>query len=70
MLFFPFFSLESVTVIVYLHHNNHTMKEMITTLKEAYTENPKEFILNALGLVCLFAVFYGVLWLGSAIGLQ
>ena len=46
------------------------MKQMITTLKEAYTENPKEFILNALGLVCLFAVFYGVLWLGSTIGLQ
>jgi hypothetical protein len=46
------------------------MQEMITTLTAAYKENPKEFILNSLGIICLFAVFYGVLWLGSAIGLQ
>jgi hypothetical protein len=46
------------------------MKEMITTLTAAYRENPKEFILNVLGLITLFAAFYGVLWLGSAIGLN
>jgi hypothetical protein len=46
------------------------MKEMITTLTAAYKQNPKEFIMNVLTVITLFAVFYGVLWLGSAIGLQ
>lgn len=65
-----FFSLGSDEVIVYLHHNNHTMKEIITELTAAAKANPLEFIGMVLTITGIFAAFYMVLWIGSAIGLQ
>ena len=62
--------MESDEVIVYLHHNNHTMKEMITELTAAFKANPLEIIGMALTITGLFAAFYAIIWIGSAIGLQ
>jgi hypothetical protein len=36
----------------------NNMKEMISTLKEAYKHNPKEFVLSAVLLTSISAIFY------------
>jgi hypothetical protein len=65
-----FFSLVSERYRLDLLYNNHTMKEIITELKEAVKENPLEFAKMVLTIVCTFAAFYAIIWIGSAIGLQ
>ena len=66
----PFFSLGSEVNIVDLHYNNHTMKEVITELTTAAKANPLEFTGMVLTVTGIFAAFYMVLCIGSAIGLQ
>lgn len=46
------------------------MKEMITELTAAAKANPLEFIGMVLTITGIFAAFYVILWIGSAIGLQ
>ena len=46
------------------------MKEMITELTAAFKANPLETIGMALTITGLFAAFYAIIWIGSAIGLQ
>ncbi len=62
--------MDSEVNMVYLHHNNRTMKEMITELTAAFKANPLEIIGMALTITGLFAAFYAIIWIGSAIGLQ
>ena len=47
MLFFSFFSLDSDTVIVYLHHNNQQMTEDIFGIDALTTELKAKEILSA-----------------------
>lgn len=65
-----FFSLVSEEYGLDLHYNNHTMKEIITELKEVAKENPLEFAKMVLTIIGTFAAFYAIIWIGSAIGLQ
>jgi hypothetical protein len=65
-----FFSLGSEVNIVDLHYNNHTMKEIITELTAAAKANPLEFTKMVLTITGIFAFFYAIIWIGSAIGLQ
>ena len=46
------------------------MKEMITELTAAAKANPLEFAGMVLTITGIFAAFYAMLWIGSAIGLQ
>jgi hypothetical protein len=46
------------------------MKEIITELTAAAKANPLEFTGMVLTVTGIFAAFYMVLWIGSAIGLQ
>ncbi len=42
------------------------MKEIIN----AFKANPKEAVIAVVTVSLMFAAFYGVIWVGSAIGLQ
>ena len=41
------------------------MKEMFTTLKEAFKENPSEFIKSILLLAAISVMFYVAIWIGG-----
>ena len=43
------------------------MKEMITTLKQAYAENPKDFICTAAIAVVGFGILFVVLTFGAVL---
>ncbi len=46
------------------------MKEIITELTAAAKANPLEFTKMVLTITGIFAFFYAIIWIGSAIGLQ
>ena len=57
-----------------IHYYNYLklkiMKEMFTTLAQAWKEDKKEFITSVLFLVFLFGFLYCSLWFAHIIGLK
>ena len=41
------------------------MKEMFTTLKEAFKENPSDFIKSIILLAVMSVMFYVAIWIGG-----